>query len=352
MEKSPAYYADITHNPTGTAGFEFLEFASAQPDIQIKQFTALGFKCTAKHPQKALWLFEQNDIRFILNAEPNTLAYEFAKKHGAAVHAMGFKVNDANQAYAHAEKLKEKTNTSPQRTFPLPALEGVGGSLIYFVDDAGRQIYESQLHYQPQSPHIGIGLTSIDHLTHNLHRGNMDVWQDFYARIFNFRQIRYFNITGKITGLVSRALTSPCGKIRIPLNESSDDKSQIEEFLHQFNGEGIQHIALSANNIYQSVETLSTQGIQFLHTPNTYFDMIEARLPQHGEDVERLRRNQILIDGNAKEKKFLLQIFTQNMLGPVFFEIIQRKGDEGFGEGNFQALFEAIERDQIERGVI
>lgn len=345
------FYTTPRENPMGTEGFEFLEFATTTPETQIAQFKQFGFKETAKHPTKAIWLFEQNLVRFILNAEPGTLAYAFAQKHGPAVSAMGFKIKDSTNALHHLEQCKEPLNQAANRTFNLPTMNGVGGSHIYLVDENGRKAYEAELNYKA-TQHPGLGLTYIDHVTHNLLRGNMDVLADFYGRIFNFQQIRYFNITGQKTGLVSRAMTSPCGKIRIPLNESSDDKSQIEEFLHQFNGEGIQHIAIGTNNIYQSVEDLQKNNIEFLATPNVYFDMVKDRLPGHDEDIERLRKNKILIDGNAKEKKFLLQIFTQNMLGPVFFEIIQRKGDEGFGEGNFQALFEAIERDQIERGVI
>lgn len=347
------YYSSISENPMGTENFEFLEFASLTPTTQIEQFKNFGFKETAKHPEKAIWLFEQNGIRFILNAQPATAAYEFAKKHGPCVSAMGFKIKDASKALSHLEKIKEKIILSDTRTFDLPTLQGVGGSFIYLVDAHGQNQYEKFFDYTAKPKNPGNGLAYIDHVTHNLFRGNMDVLFDFYQRIFNFHQIRYFDITGKMTGLVSRALTSPCGNIRIPLNESSDDKSQIEEFLKLFKGEGIQHIALATKDIYNTVETLHHSNIEFLETPDVYFDMIEKRLPNHGEDLSRLRKNKILIDGTTeKEKKLLLQIFTQNMLGPVFFEIIQRKGDEGFGEGNFKALFEAIELDQIKRGVL
>lgn len=346
------FYTSRDENPMGTQGFEFLEFASANPETQIRQFEQFGFKETAKHPEKAIWLFEQGQIRFLLNAEPNTHAAEFVKQHGPGVSAMGFSIKDSQAALKHLHQLQHPQNTLQGASLPLPAIEGVGKSLIYLVDKAGRKDYEAFLQYQAQTPPKGHGLLQIDHVTHNLLRGNMNVLANFYEKLFNFREIRYFNITGKKTGLYSRAMTSPCGNIRIPLNESSDDKSQIEEFLHDFQGEGIQHIALSTDNIYQTVPNLAQSGIAFLDTPNTYFDMIQDRLPGNGENLEKLRQYKILIDGNAKEKRFLLQIFTHNMLGPVFFEIIQRKGDQGFGEGNFQALFEAIERDQMERGVI
>jgi 4-hydroxyphenylpyruvate dioxygenase len=267
---------------------------------------------------------------------------------------MGFRVKDAKKAYEHA-LAKNARPYEDDAFYGIPAIYGVGGSLIYFVDyDNDLPNYTMQFpELKNIKPHTGVGLTYLDHVTHNLHRGNMDTWAHFYESIFNFREIRYFDIEGKLTGLKSRAMTSPCGKIRIPLNESSDDKSQIEEFLKLFNGEGIQHIALGTDNIYQTVDDLRANQLEFLNTPDTYYELIDKRLPDHGEPLDELKRNRILIDGNTySEKALLLQIFTQNMLGPVFFEIIQRKGDEGFGEGNFKALFESIELDQIKRGVL
>ena len=347
-----------THNPAGTDGFEFLEFSTTQPEKLISQFKAMGFTPIAKHKFHDVTIYQQNNIRFILNNAPKSLALDFANKHGAAVCAMGFRVKNANEAYEHALKNGGKAYTAENETniYDIPAIYGVGNSLIYFVDDTNNQPnYAKQFPELTSAsiPNNNAGLTYLDHVTHNLYRGNMEVWADFYTNIFNFREIRYFDIEGKLTGLKSKAMTSPCGKIRIPLNESSDDKSQIEEFLKDFNGEGIQHIALGTNDIYQSVEKLHANGIDFLDTPDTYFDLIEKRLPQHGEPTDALKKLRILIDGTTQnEKKLLLQIFTKNMLGPVFFEIIQRKGDEGFGEGNFRALFESIELDQINRGVL
>lgn len=345
-----------THNPAGTNGFDFLEFTTNDPKKLFSQFEAMGFKQVAKHKSLDITLLQQNDIRFIINADKKTAAAKFAQEHGASTSAMGFKVDDAKKAYEHAlnagAKPYEPTNEC--KAYDLPAIQGVGGSLIYFVDYKHNvPNYVHHFEFSSNNHHSGHGLTYIDHVTHNLHRGNMNTWADFYTNIFNFREIRYFDIEGKLTGLKSRAMTSPCGKIRIPLNESSDDKSQIEEFLHDFNGEGIQHIALGTNNIYDSIVALRKHGLEFLDTPDTYYDLIEKRLPNHGEPLEILKQHRILIDGDNKEKKkLLLQIFTKNMLGPVFFEIIQRKGDEGFGEGNFRALFESIELDQINRGTL
>jgi 4-hydroxyphenylpyruvate dioxygenase len=339
-------------NPTGTNGFDFLEFSTHQPNVLHNQFLAMGFTPAAKHHTLDITIYQQNDIRFILNLSENSLASQFAKLHGPSASAMGFRVQDAKKAYDYA--IAKGARPCQQSIYNIPAICGVGGSLIYFVDYKNDKANYSNLFSSlPQHTNTSIGLTYLDHVTHNLYRGNMDIWYEFYQNIFNFREVRYFDIEGKLTGLKSRALQSPCGKIRIPLNESSDDKSQIEEFLKDFNGEGIQHIALGTDNIYDSVERLRTQGLQFLDTPETYYELIEKRLPQHGEQLVNLKKNRILIDGTTKnERKLLLQIFTQNMLGPVFFEIIQRKGDEGFGEGNFKALFESIELDQIKRGVL
>ena len=348
----------IRDNPAGTEGFEFLEFSTPNLPQLIQQFETMGFTQQTMHRKYDVTIYQQNDIRFIINTTPRTIASEFAAQHGPSVSAMGFRVKNAKLAFEHAIRQGARPYQTEDRVNPydMPAIYGVGGSLIYFVDyQNGQSNYAHHFNQSikksaPQNP---TGLTYIDHVTHNLHRGEMSVWADFYTRLFNFFEVRYFDIEGRITGLKSKAMTSPCGKIRIPLNESSDDQSQIEEFLKDFNGEGIQHIALGTDNIYDSVSTLHACGLEFLDTPDTYYDLIEKRLPKHGEPLEALKKNRILIDGTTdSEIKILLQIFTKNMLGPVFFEIIQRKGDEGFGEGNFRALFESIELDQIRRGVL
>ena|SRR5579872_2537768 len=343
-----------SYNPAGTDGFDFLEFSTKEPDRLHKQFLSLGFTPVAKHQQHDIIIYQQNDIKFIINRAENSLASQFAFLHGPSTSAMGFRVKDADQALQHA--IMNGAKVCKEGAYRSPAIYGVGGSIIYFVDyknNEANYFKDFSKLSQTHSDAGQAGLTYLDHVTHNLHRGNMDTWAEFYEKIFNFREIRYFDIEGKLTGLKSRAMTSPCGKIRIPLNESSDDKSQIEEFLKDFNGEGIQHIALGTSEIFNSVEQLKKQGLEFLETPDTYYELLEKRLPKHGENVDRLRKNRILLDGSMQpEKKLLLQIFTKNMLGPVFFEIIQRKGDEGFGEGNFKALFESIELDQINRGVL
>lgn len=348
-------YENAASNPCGLDGFAFLEFSGPNKSFLDTQFTEMGFQETAKHKNQNISLYQQGDIQFIVNAASNCQAEEHAKTHGAGACAMGFRVKDANQAYAHAIKHGATPFQDCQHAeHGLPAIQAIGGSVIYFVDDR-HQPFANDWQTNPLTLQTqqGCGLTFIDHLTHNVFRGNMDKWARFYESIFNFREIRFFNIVGQMTGLISRALASPCNKIKIPLNESKDDKSQIEEFLHEYKGEGIQHIALNAEDIYKTVNSLRQQGVAFLDVPDTYYEMIDNRIPWHKEPLEKLKQERILIDGEKDPKNgLLLQIFTENIFGPVFFEIIQRRGNQGFGEGNFQALFEAIERDQIKRGTL
>ncbi|MBP9721522.1 MAG: 4-hydroxyphenylpyruvate dioxygenase [Gammaproteobacteria bacterium] len=346
-------------NPMRTDGFEFLEYASPDADKLAKDFENLGFKPVAKHKSKNVILYRQGHINFILNKEKG-FAEDFAAQHGAGVCAMGFRVLDADYAYHRAIKLgatpyesKYKPNSGELK---IPGIYGIGGSVIYFIDQYGdKNIYQNDFQALDNTnfDNHGDGLLFIDHVTHNVNRGQMDIWAKFYEKLFNFKEIRYFDIEGKLTGLLSRAMTSPCGKIRIPINEGTDDKSQIEEYLREFKGEGIQHIALGTDDIYSSVTGLKNNKIEFLDVPETYYDLLDERVKNHNERKADLKRLRILVDGApTKGQGILLQIFTKNMLGPVFFEIIQRKGNEGFGEGNFQALFESIELDQIQRGVI
>jgi 4-hydroxyphenylpyruvate dioxygenase len=379
-------------NPMGTDGFEFIEYTAPDPFALRKLFEQLGFKAIARHRHKDVVLYRQGGINFIVNAEPDSFAQRFARLHGPSVCAIAIRVQDAAAAYQRAIQLGAwgyDTRSGPME-LNIPAIKGIGDSLLYLVDrwrgKDGKQagsigdisiydvdfvpIADAQAQpgtarpsgayktTQPQSDGDvhpeGCGLVAVDHLTHNVHRGRMKEWADFYERLFNFREVRYFDIEGQVTGVKSKAMTSPCGKIRIPINEEGTEKAgQIHEYLEQYHGEGIQHIALASNDIYASIEALKRRGVQFLDTPDTYFQLIDKRLPNHGEDTERLRKNGILIDGAPTEDGgLLLQIFTKTVIGPVFFEVIQRKGDEGFGEGNFKALFESIELDQIQRGVV
>ena len=358
-------------NPMGTDGFEFVEYAAPDPVALGQLFRTMGFTAIAKHRTKSVTLYRQGEVNFIINAEPNSFAQRFARQHGPSVCAMAFRVKDAKLAYERALELGAwgfDNHTGPME-LNIPAIKGIGDSLIYFVDrwhgKDGAQpgaignisIYD--VDFVPiagADPNTkGNGLTYIDHLTHNVHRGRMKEWADFYERLFNFKEVRYFDIEGKLTGLKSKAMTSPCGKIRIPINESSDDKSQIAEYLDLYHGEGIQHIALGTDTIYATVDGMKNNGVVFQDTIATYYDLVDKRLPNHGEDLAELKRLRILIDGATHQgapNELLLQIFTQTVIGPIFFEIIQRKGDQGFGEGNFRALFESIELDQVRRGVL
>ena len=348
-------------NPMGTDGFEFVEYAAPDPELLRDLFTKMGFPAVARHKRKNVTLHRQGDINFIINAEPGSFAEKFAKEHGPCACAMAFRVKDAKFAHDRAMSLgaTDVIRDVAPGEIDFPAIEGIGGSILYLVDRYGDKgsIYDVDFEFFPEAEEkmaaADSRLTYLDHLTHNVNRGRMNHWAEFYERLFNFREIRYFDIEGKVTGLFSKAMTSPDGKIRIPLNESQDDKSQIEEFLREYKGEGIQHIALGSDDIYSTVDILRDRGIPFQDTPVTYYELVDDRVKGHGEPTAELEKRRILIDGAPTEGQgLLLQIFTQNVIGPIFFEIIQRKGNEGFGEGNFKALFESIELDQIRRGVV
>ena len=345
-------------NPLGLDGFEFVEFTSPEPELLAGLFEQMGFTHIADHRSKRVRRYQQGDVNFLLNMETEGQAAEFRNAHGPSANAMAFRVNDASAAIEEAVKRGAAPINGPVGPMELniPAIEGIGGSNLYLVDRYGaREIYD--VDFVPvsgaQRDERSVGLRALDHLTHNVHRGRMDHWAGFYERIFDFREIRHFDIEGQETALLSRAMTAPDNKIRIPLNESQDEQSQIEEFLRDYRGEGIQHIALATDDIFATVDKLRANGIRFQDTPDSYYDMIDGRLPGHGHDIQEMRERRILIDGAPETGGgILLQIFTENMVGPIFFEIIQRKGNEGFGEGNFKALFASIELDQIRRGVI
>lgn len=349
---------NMHENPLGTDGFEFVEYTAEDTHALALLFEHMGFVAIGRHRAKDVILYRQGDINFIINHEPKSYAQAFARAHGPSVCAIGLRVHDAPRAWEHAiEQGAEPYEAHPgPMELNIPAIHGVGRSLIYLIDRyAHGSIYDvdfvpfEDVAFHPK----GVGLTAIDHLTNNVRDGHMDHWARFYERIFGFREIRYFDIHGRQSGLRSRAMVSPCGKVRIPINEPTDSCSQIQEYLDIYHGEGVQHIAVATDDIHSTVEILRASGIGFMEVPDSYYEAIDARLPGHGENVERLCENRILIDGSPQTGGgLLLQIFTQTVIGPIFFEIIQRKGHEGFGEGNFQALFEAIERDQLQRGVI
>jgi 4-hydroxyphenylpyruvate dioxygenase len=343
-------------NPMGIHGFEFVEFAApaGQGDAMRAYLRNLGFTAVAKHKSREITLFRQGTINFLLNESADSFASAFAAEHGPS--ACGFAIRFTRPTAEVLEHVLGNGGVQLGAEGAVDALkiEGIGGCMLYLVDDARDDLYADYAPLPGVDQHpAGHGLTFLDHLTHNVFLGNMQKWSDYYEKLFNFREIRYFDIKGAKTGLVSKAMTAPDGIVRIPLNESNDPKSQINEYLDAYKGEGIQHIALFTDDIYETVEKMRAEGIAFLDTPDTYFEVIDQRVPNHGEDVARLAKNKILIDADPEtHQRKLLQIFTQNAFGPIFFEIIQRKGNEGFGEGNFQALFESIERDQIKRGVL
>ena len=354
--------ADLFDNPMGLMGFEFVEFASPTPGALEPIFEMMGFTLVARHRSKHVLLYRQGDINFIVNNEPRSIAAYFAAEHGASACGMAFRVKDAHQAYARALELGAQPIEIPTGPMELrlPAIKGIGGAPLYLIDrfEDGKSIYDIDFEFLDgvdRRP-VGHGLKLIDHLTHNVYRGRMSFWANFYERLFNFREIRYFDIQGEYTGLTSKAMTAPDGMIRIPLNEESKQGSgQIEEFLMQFNGEGIQHVALLCDDLLATIDRLALAGVPLMTAPSeTYYEMLSERLPGHGEDVSALQTRGILMDGSTQggKPRLLLQIFSQTLLGPVFFEFIQRKGDDGFGEGNFKALFESMERDQIRRGVL
>jgi 4-hydroxyphenylpyruvate dioxygenase len=357
-------------NPMGTDGFEFIEYAAPDPRAMGELFERMGFKPIARHRHKNVLLYRQGGINFIVNAEPDSFAQRFARLHGPSICAIAFRVQDAKAAYERAIGLGAwgYAGVAGPGELNIPAIKGIGDSLIYLVDrwhgkNGAREgeignIGFYDVDFEPLLPGaaealnpVGHGLTYIDHLTHNVHRGRMKEWADFYERLFNFREVRYFDIEGQATGVKSKAMTSPCGKIRIPINEEGNDKAgQIQEYLDMYHGEGIQHIALGSANLYDTVDALQMNGVKLLNTSETYYELLPKRIPGLAEDIAALQQRNILVDGTPGE--LLLQIFSENQLGPIFFEFIQRKGNEGFGEGNFKALFETMELDQMRRGVL
>lgn len=343
-------------NPAGTDGFEFVEFAHPKPQELRDLFQRMGYAHVANHKTKQIELWQQGDITYVLNAEPNSFAARFVADHGPCAPAMAWRVADAQRAFDHAVAQGAEPYTGADKTVNWPAIKGIGGSLIYFTDQYfDTSPYNEDFDWIALSKPKGVGFYYLDHLTHNVFNGNMDVWFGFYSKLFNFREIRFFDIEGKFTGLFSRALTSPCGRIRIPINEDRGETGQIVAYLRKYKGEGIQHIAVGAYDIYDATDAIATRGLKFMPGPNdAYYEMSKTRVAHHEEPLDRMQAHGILIDGegvvDGGETRILLQIFSKTVIGPIFFEFIQRRGDDGFGEGNFKALFESIEQEQIDSG--
>lgn len=346
-------------NPAGTDGFEFVEFAHPEPQELRELFGRMGFARTAQHKSKSIELWQQGDVTYVLNSEPQSFASDFVEEHGPCAPSMAWRVADAAAALKHAVSKGGVEYTGDGKCLDVPAIYGIGGSLLYFVDTYGADAdaYAAEFDYTADAKPSGDGFYYLDHLTHNVFKGNMDTWFKFYNDLFNFREIRFFNIEGKFTGLLSRALTSPDGRIRIPINEDRGETGQIVSYLKKYNGEGIQHIAVGTDDIYSSTDKIAAKGLKFMPGPNAaYYDLSYERVTGHDEPKDQMMKHGILIDGegvvDGGETRILLQIFSKTVIGPIFFEFIQRKGDDGFGEGNFKALFESIEREQIENGEI
>ncbi len=353
--------ADLFDNPMGLDGFEFIEFAAKEKGILEPVLETVGFTLVAKHRSKDVDLWRQGDINMIVNYEPKSPAAYYAEEHGPSACGMGFRVRNAHKAYKRALDLGAQPIEIPcgPMELKLPAIRGIGGAIVYLIDryQEGVSIYDIDFEFLPgvERHPEGCGFKLIDHLTHNVYKGHMQYWANYYEKLFNFQEIRFFDIKGEYTGLTSKAMTAPDGKIRIPLNEEAGGNGQIEEFLMKYNGEGIQHVAFICDDLLACWDKLKARGTRFMTPPpDTYYEMLNERLPGHGQDVAELQQRGILLDGSTEggKPRLLLQIFSENAVGPIFFEFIQRKGDEGFGEGNFKALFESMERDQINRGVL
>ena len=349
--------ATITEeNPAGTDGFEFVEFSHENPDELRDLFGRMGYTHTATHKTKAIEVWQQGDITYLLNAEPGSFGMRFVEEHGPCAPAMAWRVADAQHAFKHAVANGAEPYEGDDKSVNWPAIRGIGGSLIYFTDKYYETSpYNEEFDWIADAHPSGVGFYYLDHLTHNVFKGNMDKWFAFYNRLFNFREIRFFDIKGKYTGLFSRALTSPCGRIRIPINEDRGETGQIVAYLKKYNGEGIQHIAVGTEDIYGSTDEIYDRGLRFMPGPNdAYYEQSKTRVADHEEPLDRMKRHGILIDGegvvDGGETRILLQIFSKTVIGPIFFEFIQRKGDDGFGEGNFKALFESIEAEQLATG--
>jgi 4-hydroxyphenylpyruvate dioxygenase len=348
--------AQEVKNYLGLEGIEFIEFSAANPQALHTLFIEFGFSRLMRHKTKKVDLYKQGDIVFLLNTQANSFADSFQKAHGPSICSMGWRVKNANEALKIAgdRGARGAKNVDYQKTgSDIPAIYGIGDSFIYFIEGhSNKDLYQEMGFVPVDLPDIvpGKGFLRIDHLTNNVPKGTMQQWSDFYKNVFGFYEVRYFDINGLKTGLTSYALRSPCGSFAIPINEGKDSRSQIDEYLREYKGAGVQHLAFETKDILESVGKLRGTSIQTLSIDSDYYDEVFDRVPNVTEDHKRIQDLQILVDGD--EEGYLLQIFTKNIIGPIFIEIIQRKNHLSFGEGNFGALFRSIEKDQEARGVL
>ncbi len=348
----------MSSNPLNLNGIDFVEFSAETPEHFHKLFTDFGFSKIAKQRDLNIDLYRQNEITFLANYHKDSFGDRFQKAHGPSISAMGWRVENAEQALAEAKKRGAKECYEGDYTYRdgkrVPAIFGIGDSLIYFIepDAEGKFTYSRYNFEMLQDPIIveDKGFLVIDHLTNNVFKGTMDTWANFYKNVFGFEEVRYFDIKGQKTGLTSYALKSPCGKFCIPINEADEAKSQINEYLDEYNGPGVQHLAFLTNDILKSLDALKETTISTLDINPEYYQTVFDRVPNVKEDKTKIENLQVLVDGD--EDGYLLQIFTKNIVGPIFIEMIQRENHLSFGEGNFQALFDSIERDQMKRGVL
>ena len=343
--------SESIENPVGLIGFDFIEFSSQRPEDLSKTFAEFGFSTLKAHKEKDIKYLRQNDIHFLINNQKDSASMAFAKAHGPCASATGWRVKDAKKAFETA--VSRGAKEALQKDYDMPAIMGVGGSIIYFVDNHKDDQRWEKLGFKDLDAPIKVaskGFALIDHLTNNVYKGKLEPLSNFYKEVFGFTEVRHFDIDGRQTGLLSYALRSPCGSFCIPINESKDDKSQIEEYLNEYKGEGIQHIAFLTADMLKTMEKMEDTSIETLDIDEEYYDEVFQRVPNVTEDHERLKHYNLLIDGDSHG--YLIQIFSKNLIGPIFFEFIQRKNNMGFGEGNFGALFRAIERDQEKRGVL
>lgn len=344
------------NNPIGLQGIEFIEFSTRSPETIEKLFYAFGFSKLMRHSTRNVNYYNQNDIHFLINHDKNSFGAKFEALHGPCVSAMGWRVKSADAAFKKALELGAKAaevgDYQVQKGEKLRAIYGIGDSLIYFIENWKEKDRYERMGFEKTEPvlHKEKGFLCVDHLTNNVPQGTMKHWSDFYKNIFGFTEIKYFDIKGVKTGLISYALKSPCGTFCIPINEGTDAKSQINEYLEEYKGAGVQHIALLTTDIISSLDAIQSKEIQTLDIDNEYYEEVFDRVPNVTEDHAELQRLKILADGD--DEGYLLQIFTKNLIGPIFIEIIQRKNHHAFGEGNFGALFRSIERDQQKRGYL
>lgn len=344
-------------NPLNMNGIAFVEFSTDHPQKMEKLFYDFGFSKVAKHGDKNIDLFLQNRIVFLLNYEKKSFAHKFQSSHGPSICSMGWRVKNAQKALEEAVKrgAREAKNVDYfENGKAVPAIYGIGDSLIYFIDheETEKFAYKRIGFELLQDPVIqqDKGFLLIDHLTNNVYKGTMQKWATFYKEIFGFEEVRYFDIRGKKTGLTSYALRSPCGTFCIPINEADEAKSQINEYLEEYKGPGVQHLAFLTKDLLKSIRALESTEIKTLDIEPNYYKNVFTRVPNVKEDKKEIERLNVLVDGD--EEGYLLQIFTKNLVGPIFVELIQRQNHLSFGEGNFQALFDSIERDQMKRGVL